>query len=66
MLKAKDALSNKQIVSSQKTLVLASSDVQKIIHHHGLDEVMDALINRLERAMKIFDDQLIDIPARSG
>ncbi|MEM9921365.1 MAG: ornithine cyclodeaminase family protein, partial [Bacteroidota bacterium] len=42
------------------------SDVQKIIHHHGLDEVMDALINRLERAMKIFDDQLIDIPARSG
>ncbi len=51
---------------TNKTLVLSSEDVQEIVRKKGLDEVMDALIERLTAAVSSFNPDKTDIPARSG
>ena len=48
------------------TLVLSSSDVQQIVRHVGLDELMDTLIARLISAFRNFSPANTRIPARSG
>ena len=48
------------------SLILRSPDVEKIIKQFGLNELMDELILRLERAIKSYDHQKIIIPVRSG
>ena len=49
-----------------KTLILSSDDVRQIVRHYGLDELMDALIERMASTMKNFDPERVQIPARSG
>lgn len=51
---------------AQHTLILSCADVQQIISHYGLNQIMDALIERLERAISSFDSAQIITPARSG
>lgn len=49
-----------------RTLILASEDMQRIVHHVGLDALMDELIERLTTALTTFDPAVTSIPARSG
>jgi len=53
-------------IKKNKTLLLSASDVQEIILNEGLDQVMDALIERLEKAIQNYSAEEIDIPMRSG
>ncbi len=50
----------------QTSIVLSGIDVSQIVEKFGLNELMDNLINRLESAIKNFDNSKIDIPIRSG
>ena len=52
--------------SKRKTTILSGSDVQEIVQHHGIHEVMDTLIARLSTAFEAFDTGNIIIPTRSG
>lgn len=52
--------------TQSKTLILSRPEVQEIVQKHGLDEVMDDLINRLEKTFQNFDNDKLEIPARSG
>jgi ornithine cyclodeaminase/alanine dehydrogenase-like protein (mu-crystallin family) len=51
---------------SKKTLVIASQDIETIIHHLGIDRVMDELIERTHQAFLAFDPAQTEIPTRSG
>lgn len=46
--------------------ILRSGDVEIIIRQLGLNELMDELILRLERAIKSYDPEKVVIPVRSG
>lgn len=48
------------------TLILTRDDVQRVVHHHGPDALMDALIGRLQEACASFDPDQTEIPPRSG
>lgn len=51
---------------TNKTLVLASQDVEAVIQHLGIHEIMDQLIKRTYNAFKHFDPAVTKIPIRSG
>lgn len=51
---------------STKTLVLTAQDIQSIISYHGVDTIMDKLIDSLEKHIKVYNSKDIQIPARSG
>lgn len=51
---------------STKTLVLSRSDVQQIVQQHGLNAIMDTLIDRLENAITAYNPEQTSIPVRSG
>ena len=46
--------------------MLRSSDVRSILHHYGVDKIMDDLIDRLSTAIKSFNSDQTIIPVRSG
>lgn len=48
------------------TLILTGEDVHLLLRHVGLDAFMDALIERLRRAISEFDETATVIPVRSG
>jgi len=50
----------------ESTLILTAKDVEKIIHHVGIDAIMDEMIRRLEAAITAFDPGKTIIPVRSG
>lgn len=52
--------------SNKKTTVLSSSDVQAIVQSYGLNNIMDKLINVLEREILAYDAKETVIPKRSG
>ena len=54
------------ISDERTTLILSGLDVQQVILHVGLDRFMDSLIDRLEAAIRTFDERLTEIPVRSG
>ncbi len=53
-------------MKTNKTLVLSSNDVQEIVRQKGLNEVMDALIERLTNALEKFNPSKTIIPIRAG
>lgn len=48
------------------TLILSQLDIQSIITHVGVDELMDQLISKLDDAFRDFDPQHTKIPVRDG
>ena len=48
-----------------KTLVVSSQDVQKIVEHVGINALMDSLIANLEASIMSYDSR-VKIPIRSG
>lgn len=52
--------------SKRKTIILSGNDVQGIVQHHGIHEVMDTLISRMSAAFESFDPVNSVIPTRSG
>ena len=48
------------------SLILRASDVEIIINRFGLDALMDELIGRLDKAIKLYEHEKIKIPVRSG
>jgi len=50
----------------QKTLVLSGDNVNSIVDLYGLNNLMDRLIEELERAIQSFDANNTEIPIRSG
>lgn len=50
----------------QKTLVLSSENIQEIIQHFGIHEVMSQLIQNIEFSIKYFNNEKTIIPIRSG
>lgn len=53
-------------MNMKKTLVLSKNDVQQILTHYGLNQLMDELIERTTLAIKNYDPNNTVIPARSG
>ncbi len=53
-------------MNKNKTLLLSARDVQEIVLNKGLDEVMDSLIERLEKALQSYHPDEVKIPMRSG
>jgi len=53
-------------MKKNKTLLLTARDVQEIILNKGLNEVMDTLIERLEKALQSYHPDEVKIPMRSG
>ena len=51
---------------TRKTLVLASTDISKIVQYVGLDAIMDKLIARMSTAFETFNPEETIIPVRSG
>ena len=51
---------------SYRTHVLSSLDVHEIIRRVGLNNVMDALIDKIEHGFRNFDPEKTEIPIRSG
>jgi len=51
---------------NNKTLVLSSSDIEKIVTEVGINEIMDSLINRMIVAFEDYDPKYITIPIRAG
>ncbi len=51
---------------TNKTLILSNRDVQRIIREVGVDQLMDAVIKRLNEAIISFDSARTVIPVRSG
>ncbi|MEM1324805.1 MAG: ornithine cyclodeaminase family protein [Bacteroidota bacterium] len=51
---------------TKQTLVIASQDIETIIHHLGIDRVMDELIERTHHAFLTFNPEQTQIPTRSG
>lgn len=52
--------------NKNKTLVLASFDIQEILRHFGVDWIMMTLVERLELAISNYNPQHLSIPVRSG
>lgn len=52
--------------NQESTLFLSSADVQSILMSIGMDEVMDHLINDIEKAISKFNSDRTMIPTRSG
>ena len=52
--------------NDKTSLVLGSRDVEIIIKRFGLNELMDELIARLDRAIKSYNHEKVIIPVRSG
>ncbi len=52
--------------ANDTTLILQGSDVESIIQHHGLNKIMDVLIERLQDAIASYLPDKIQIPVRSG
>ncbi|MGI9541961.1 MAG: ornithine cyclodeaminase family protein [Cyclobacteriaceae bacterium] len=48
------------------SLILSGSDVEAIVRHCGLDELMDTCISRLNAAIQAFDPNQTIIPVRAG
>jgi len=53
-------------MKKNKTLLLSARDVQEIVLNKGLNEVMDTLIERLEKALQSYHPDEVKIPMRSG
>jgi len=53
-------------MKTNKTLVLSAGDVQQVVLNKGLNEVMDILIERLEKALQSYTPEDVEIPMRSG
>ncbi|MEM9324576.1 MAG: ornithine cyclodeaminase family protein [Bacteroidota bacterium] len=53
-------------MSINNTLILTGEDVQQIIRHHGVDQIMDRTITELERFLLAHDEMDLVTPARSG
>lgn len=51
---------------TNKTLVLSARDVQQVVLNKGLNEVMDTLIERLEKALQSYTPEDVEIHQRSG
>ena len=49
-----------------KTIILSKLDVQNVITAVGVDQLMDELISKLEKAFKDFDPQRTVVPVRDG
>jgi len=49
-----------------KTTILSQLDVQNVITAVGVDQLMDELISKLEKAFKDFDPQQTVVPVRDG
>ena len=52
--------------SHSSTLVLTSNEIEQILRHFGLNQVMDTLIISLQQAIEGFEGKQFDIPIRSG
>ena len=52
--------------NKNKTFVLSSLDIQKILRHFGIDWTMMTLVERLRIAINNYNPQKISIPVRSG
>lgn len=50
----------------EKTLLIESEDIKKIVDHFGLDFIVDGLLEKLEFALGSFDAKKTIVPARSG
>lgn len=48
------------------TLILTAADVQRVVHHVGLDRLMDELIDGLTAAFVAYDPAATDVPVRHG
>ena len=48
------------------TIILSRDDVQEIVTHHGIDNIMDLLIENLSQAIENIKDEDIFVPIRSG
>jgi len=48
------------------SLILSGNDVEAIVRHSGMDELMDTLIARLATAIQSFNSDRTIIPVRSG
>lgn len=53
-------------IEKNTSLILTANDVETIIRHYGLDELMDVLIARLVSAITSYNHKKIIIPVRSG
>jgi L-lysine cyclodeaminase len=49
-----------------KTVLITAEDVHKIVQRVGVDEIMDALTVRLEKAFLDYSTKRVEIPVRSG
>jgi L-lysine cyclodeaminase len=49
-----------------KTLIISSDDIHSILRHFGIDQVMDRMIQRLQKAMENYSPEATSIPVRSG
>lgn len=47
-------------------LLLLSSDIERLVAHHGLNDFMDKMISDLEIVLKVYDTRIVDIPPRAG
>ncbi|WP_116125403.1 ornithine cyclodeaminase family protein [Lewinella sp. IMCC34183] len=54
------------MLTSSATLVLSSDAVEATVRHHGLDQTLALLVDRLEEAMVRHDSARTVTPARSG
>ena len=52
--------------SKTETLVLSSTDINNIVHHYGLNSLMDTIINKLSVGFSSYNSQYTSIPVRSG
>ena len=49
-----------------KTLILSSLDIQKVLQHYGIDWTMAALIERMRVTIKNYNSEKTSIPVRGG
>lgn len=52
--------------SDYTTLILSPSDIEQLVSHFGLDQLMDRLIERTMNAFRIYEYEKTPIPIRSG
>ncbi len=49
-----------------ETIILSVNDIRQIIHHIGLDTLMDQMIARLTASIEVYDEERTIVPPRSG
>ena len=52
--------------NTKKSLILSKNDIQCIVQHYGLNEVIDKIIARIDLAFKNYKSDKTIIPIRSG